>query len=50
MPDITMCKNEECKLKEKCFRFTAIPSTFQSYFYVNPNENSCEYFYNNDFN
>lgn len=31
MPDITMCKNETCKKKEDCYRFTATPSRFQSY-------------------
>ena len=28
MPDIAMCKNEKCKFKEDCFRFTAKPSEF----------------------
>jgi hypothetical protein len=28
MPDISMCKNEKCKLKEECYRFTATPSEF----------------------
>ena len=23
MPDISMCQNKECKLKEECYRFTA---------------------------
>lgn len=32
MPDISMCRNEECPLKLKCYRYTAIPSEFmQSY-------------------
>ena len=26
MPDISMCQNKECKLKEECYRFTAKPS------------------------
>ena len=36
MPDITMCDNESCPSKEFCHRFTANPSTWQSYadFYV----------------
>jgi len=28
MPDISMCKNKECKFKKDCYRFTAIPSEF----------------------
>jgi hypothetical protein len=31
MPDITMCTNGECSLKDSCYRFRAIPSPFQSY-------------------
>jgi hypothetical protein len=25
MPDISMCKNEKCKFKVDCYRFTAKP-------------------------
>jgi hypothetical protein len=28
MPDISMCKNKECKFKKDCYRFTAKPSEF----------------------
>lgn len=31
MPDIAMCKNEECNIKENCYRYKAIPSCMQSY-------------------
>lgn len=32
MPDISMCKNEECKFKNECYRFTATPSeVYQTY-------------------
>jgi hypothetical protein len=32
MPDISMCKNIHCPLKETCYRFTAKPSEYiQSY-------------------
>lgn len=32
MPDITMCSPDKIrKLCEKCYRFTAKPSTWQSY-------------------
>ena len=32
MPDITMCKNEDCKLSPTCWRFTCTPNQYrQSY-------------------
>lgn len=32
MPDITMCQNHYCYVREKCFRYTATPSyPMQSY-------------------
>lgn len=32
MPDITMCINNSCPIREKCFRFRAIPDKYnQSY-------------------
>lgn len=31
MPDITMCRNALCEEKEKCYRWTATPSNWQSY-------------------
>ena len=40
MPDITMCRGKtetvDCQRKESCYRFTAIPSEFQSFFSVPP--------------
>ena len=36
MPDITMCKGGNCPHKEKCYRFTAKPSYYQSYFVEPP--------------
>lgn len=47
IPDITMCRNEECSKKEKCYRYTAIPSRIQSFFSPYPDEKGCEYFYCN---
>lgn len=32
MPDITMCLGTNCPQKEKCYRFTAKPCEYQSYF------------------
>lgn len=31
MPDITMCLSKVCKMREKCYRFTATPSEWQFY-------------------
>lgn len=47
MPDICMCKDEECPKKNECYRYTAIPSEFmQVYFSVSPRKDEvCEYFY-----
>jgi len=31
MPEISMCKNDKCSLKLKCYRYVAVPSKYQSY-------------------
>jgi len=31
MPDIAMCANTECPLRNHCYRFRAVPSEYQSY-------------------
>ena len=31
MPDITMCANEKCPLRDGCYRYTCEPSKFQSW-------------------
>ena len=31
MPDISLCRNDKCKLKKQCYRFTAKSSMWQSY-------------------
>ena len=36
MPDITMCKGDNCPSKQTCYRFLATPSEYQSYFYPTP--------------
>jgi len=44
MPDITMCQDKECPMKNKCYRYTAVPSMRQSYFAESPREgNECKY-------
>lgn len=49
MPDISMCANKQCPSREQCYRFTAAPSTFQSYmkFEVANGDNKCDYFWDN---
>ncbi len=51
MPDIAMCTNEGCPLKQKCFRYTAKPSEHrQSYSMFEPTIEGgkilCEWFWN----
>lgn len=51
MPDISMCTGDDCPIKEKCYRFTAIPSEYrQSYFLLPPYQKdteSCSMFWPN---
>lgn len=45
MPDIAMCKNDECKLKRDCYRYLAIPNEHvQTYSDFNPEaDNFCSH-------
>jgi hypothetical protein len=45
MPDISLCKNENCLQKKTCYRFTAVPSRYQQvYGDFKPDETGkCEY-------
>lgn len=47
MPDITMCKDKECPLKNECYRYRAIPSEYrQSYFAESPRKaDKCYHFW-----
>ena len=36
MPDITKCRDEQCPAKDHCYRYTAKPSFYQSYFFGTP--------------
>ena len=48
MPDITMCINKTCPLREKCYRATAFPDLhWQSFAEYNPDNGQCEYFWDN---
>ena len=47
MADISMCEGNGCEVKNTCYRFTAKPSEYQSYFTPTPIENEgCEYYWN----
>ena len=46
MPDITMCPGLDCPFKEQCYRFTAEPSEYQSYFADPPiKDGKCNYYW-----
>ena len=49
MPDISMCRNISCTLKEKCYRYTATPSPiWQAYADFSPDESgNCDDFWDN---
>lgn len=44
MADITMCLKHDCKLKEKCKRYVAKASNYQSYFDPKAINNDCKHF------
>jgi len=50
MADISMCSGKDCPLKDKCYRYTAPQSEYQSWF-TNPpikeEDKTCEYFWDN---
>lgn len=47
MPDICMCRGNDCPLKEKCYRYKAIRSKyFQTYFTLIPyKDGKCPHFW-----
>lgn len=46
MPDITMCLGTDCPHKESCYRYTANPCEYQSYFTNSPiKDGKCEYYW-----
>ena len=38
-PDISMCLNVECDLNDRCYRYQAEPSDYQSYCDYSPHKN-----------
>lgn len=48
MPDISKCENQNCTLKESCYRYTSEPSLYQSYgFFEQDKEGNCNYYWKN---
>ncbi len=51
MADITMCGNESCPIKMNCYRYTATPNEYQSYFMGMPllkeDQQGCVEFWDN---
>ena len=46
MPDIAMCNNKDCKLKETCYRYTAKPSEYmQSYVHKEGELEECDMYW-----
>lgn len=45
MADISMCRNNLCPLKDKCYRYNARPSEWQSYGSYYPIMGKCHYFW-----
>ena len=47
MADITMWKDNDCKLKDTCYRYTAKPSDYQYYFVESPKgeDGECRYYW-----
>ena len=48
MPDISLCQNEACPLKETCYRYTATPNKkLQAYGWFKPDEEGkCDHYLN----
>lgn len=46
MPDISMCRNKECDLRLRCYRYRAKPNEFrQAYGTFYPIQGKCNYFW-----
>jgi len=44
MPDITMCDNQKCSIRDRCYRAKAEPSYWQSWAIFKPTEDGCEHY------
>lgn len=47
MPDITMCKGNNCPYKEGCYRYTAKPDKLAQSYFVNPpiKDGKCDHYW-----
>jgi len=48
MPDIAMCMQNKCKVRDKCYRFNASPDYMQTYVVISEEEltdKGCEMFF-----
>ena len=46
MADITKCDGVNCKMREMCYRYTALAGTMQSYFIETPlKDGKCKYYW-----
>jgi len=52
MCDISMCEGNECPLKQRCYRFTAIPNEYRQSYFIEPPyiDDECDYFWDIDNN
>ena len=52
MPDMNMCKGDDCPRKETCYRYNAIPTPqHQAYFMETPliiESGECDYYWGDD--
>ena len=46
--DITMCRDETCEKREKCYRYTAPVDRYWQSVFSEPPEKPCIHFWNND--
>ena len=44
MPDISMCKNEECPNKNTCFRYRAKPNPYRQSYFLDHSHEDCKEF------
>lgn len=45
MPDIAMCRGDDCEQRNQCYRYTAMPAMLQTWFKTPPRFNGrCDYF------
>ena len=47
MPDIAMCKNNDCPIKEDCYRYTAIADEYWQAYAEFEYKDGCDYFWRN---